>query len=95
MCSRFTVSAAAALMILPVEVSPVSETRRTRGLRTSASPSTAPRPVTTLSTPGGRMSAASSARRSVLSGVIWAGLMIEVLPAAKAGPSFQMAIISG
>ena len=49
----------------------------------------------TLITPGGKMSAASSAKRRVESGVISAGLMIEVLPAASAGPIFQMAIMSG
>ncbi len=82
-------------MILPVAVSPVTDTRRTAGCRVRASPMTAPRPVTTLNTPAGTMSAARSAKRSVVSGVICAGLMMDVLPAAKAGPSFQMAIING
>ena len=41
------------------------------------------------------MSCDSSANRSVVRGVSSAGLMIEVLPAARAGPIFQIAIISG
>ena len=94
-CTRFTVSDAAAMMILPVDVSPVTETNRTSGLRTSWSPISEPWPVTTFITPGGRMSAASSARRSVVRGVSSAGFSTDVFPAASAGPSFQIAIMSG
>ena len=53
----------------PVAVSPVTETSRTSGCFTSWSPTSEPWPVTTLSTPGGRMSCESSARRSVVRGV--------------------------
>ncbi len=49
----------------------------------------------TLNTPGGKMSEASSASLSAVRGVISAGLMTDVLPAASAGPIFQIAIISG
>ena len=41
------------------------------------------------------MSAASSANRSAVSGVSSDGFMTTVLPAASAGPIFQVAIISG
>ena len=82
-------------MILPVAVSPVTETRRTSGCLTSWSPTSEPCPVTTLNTPGGKMSCESSASRSVVRGVSSAGLMIDVFPAASAGPIFQIAIISG
>ena len=40
-------------------------------------------------------SAASSAKRSVESGVCSEGLSTETLPAASAGANFQTAIISG
>ena len=49
----------------------------------------------TLRTPAGRISAASSASRSVVSGVISDGLRTTTLPAASAGAIFQIAIISG
>ena len=65
------------------------------GCRTSPSPTGTPSPVITLSTPGGSTSCASSAKRSVVSGVCSAGFMIWTFPAASAGPSFQTAIISG
>ena len=58
-------------------------------------PTGSPSPVMTLSTPGGRTSAASSARRSVVSGVSSDGLSTTTLPAASAGAIFQIAIISG
>ena len=94
-CTRLTVSAAAAWISLPVDVSPVTETRRTSALRTSWSPISEPWPVMTLITPGGKMSAESSASRSAVRGVSSAGLMTEVFPAASAGPIFHAAIISG
>ena len=93
--TRFTVCAAAAAISFPVAVSPVSETMSTSGWRMSRSPTTAPGPVTTFRTPFGKMSAASSAMRSADSGVIEAGLSTTVQPAAIAGHSFQIAIISG
>ena len=58
-------------------------------------PTGSPSPVITFSTPGGRISAASSASRSVLSGVISDGLRTTTLPVASAGAIFQIAIISG
>ena len=88
-------SAASFAMCLPVSVSPVTETMPTLGWPTSRSPIAAPVPVTTLSTPGGKMSAATSARRSAVSGVRADGLRMTVLPAARAGPIFQPAIMIG
>ena len=55
-----------------------------------------PGPTTTFTTPSGRpASAASSAKRSAVSGVSSAGFSTTVLPAASAGPSFHEAIVSG
>ena len=52
-------------------------------------------PHMTLKTPGGRCSAASSAIRTVVTGVVSDGLRTTVLPAAIAGANFQTAIIIG
>ena len=82
-------------MCLPVSVSPVTEIIPTLGWATSRSPIPAPVPVITLSTPGGRMSAAISARTSAVSGVRADGLRMTVLPAMSAGPIFQPAIMIG
>ena len=60
-----------------------------------AAPVGMPSPSTTLNTPGGKMSAASSATRSNDSGVHSEGLTTTVFPAARAGPNFQIAIHSG
>ena len=88
-------SAAFLAMIFPVAVSPVSETSRMAGCLTSASPAGMPSPVTTWSTPAGMTSCASSAKRRSVSGVCSAGLTIWTLPAASAGPIFQIAMYSG
>ena len=89
-----SVSDAAAATRLPDSTEPVIATMSTSAWRTIASP-VAPAPTTTFRTPSGRMSAAISASLSVVSGVVSAGLMTIVLPPASAGPSFQIAIISG
>ena len=52
-------------------------------------------PQTTLSTPGGRNSAASSASSVEDAGVVSDGLRTIVLPAASAGAICQIIIISG
>jgi hypothetical protein len=88
-------SAAALATAFPVAESPVSDTDVDAGMRTSAAPAAGPSPVTTLNTPRGKMSAASAARRSVVSGVCSDGLSTTVLPAASAGLSFVTAISSG
>ena len=88
-------SAAVFAMILPVATSPVSDTIATSGCDTSAAPVFSPSPVTTLSTPGGRMSWVISARRNALSGVSSEGFSTTVLPAASAGPTFHVAMFNG
>jgi hypothetical protein len=80
---------------LPVSTSPVMLTMATPGWVTSASPAVSPWPVTTLNTPGGKMSAEISASFSAVIGVSSLGLRIKVLPAASAGPSFHVAMLSG
>ena len=55
-----------------------------------------PGPGTTLIEPGGKpTSVASSAMRSALRGVCESGLRTTEQPAARAGASFQVVIISG
>src|SRR5436190_22061538 len=66
------------------------------GCAASASPARAPNPGSTLITPGGRSSAATSeAKASADTGVSSAGLTMIVLPAAIAGHSFQASMTSG
>ncbi len=62
---------------------------------TIRSPTGTPSPVTTLRTPAGIASWASSTNRSSESGVCSDGFRIWTLPAASAGASFQTAIING
>jgi hypothetical protein len=88
-------SAAARAIHLPVSTEPVSETMSTSAWVTSAWPAGSPWPVITFRTPLGRISAASSASFKVVTGVVSAGFRTTVLPAASAGPIFQMGIISG
>ena len=52
-------------------------------------------PQMTLRTPGGKISAATSASITVVTGVVSDGLRTTVLPAASAGAIFQTAIIIG
>ena len=94
-CTRLSVSDAALAIHLPVPGDPVSETMSTSGWVTSEEPAGSPWPVITLSTPFGKMSAASSASLSVETGVVSAGLSTTVLPVASAGPIFHTPIISG
>ena len=58
--TRFRVSAAFLAISLPVELSPVSETMPTSLCLTIASPTGTPSPVTTLKTPGGKISASAT-----------------------------------
>ena len=92
---RFTLEAAASSIFLPVPMSPVSEIMSTPGWLTSALPTLAPRPVTTLTTPAGSSSARIAPSFSAVSGVISEGLKTTVLPPPTAGASFQAIIISG
>ena len=79
----------------PVVVSPVKAILRIRLEEASGLPASAPNPLTTLSTPSGRMSASSSISSMIEAGVCSAGLSTMALPAASAGASFQVAISSG
>src|SRR5690242_8755459 len=68
----------------------------TFGCDTSASPTSGPRPVTTLTTPLGKP--ASSTRRassSIDADVNSDGFTTAVQPAASAGASFQLVKVSG
>ncbi|PAV93395.1 hypothetical protein WR25_22715 [Diploscapter pachys] len=64
------------------------------GCSVSHGPSPSP-PVTTLSTPAGRIVAASSPNFSVVSGVNGDGFSTIVLPASSAGPTLNIARIIG
>jgi hypothetical protein len=94
-CVRLSESAAALAIRLPVSTDPVSETMSTSGWVTSDSPAGWPWPAITLSTPLGKISPASSASLMVVTGVVSAGFSTTVLPVARVGPIFQIAIISG
>ena len=58
-------------------------------------PASTPKPLTTLSTPGGSRSAISSISSMIDAGVCSAGFSTTALPAASAGASFQVAIRIG
>ena len=88
-------SADARATALPAPTLPVIEIIAIPGCSLSAAPATAPCPHTTLNTPAGSTSAVSSASRSTEYGVSSEGLRMTVLPAANAGPSFQVAMFSG
>ena len=93
---RFSDSAEPRMICLPVEVSPVNAILSMPGWSTIIWPTDAPGPVITLSTPAGTpASTAASARASAVSGVWLAGLMITVLPQARAGATFHAVSSSG
>jgi hypothetical protein len=94
--TRLVPRAAIAMICSPTGVDPVNAILRTLSCVTSASPATEPRPVTTLKTPSGRPpSASNSAKRSVVSGVVAAGLATTVLPATSAGASLLHSSVVG
>ena len=79
--TRFSRRAARSAICLPVLVWPVKEMTWTSGLSTSASPTSAPEPVTRLTVPGGKPASAISSTRSTAQwGVSLAGLKTTVLP---------------
>ncbi len=91
--TRFTWSAAPAMIRLPTSVEPVKQTLRTAGWVTKRSPTTEPLPGMTVKTPSGRpASSASSPIRIAVIGVSSAGLSTTQLPAARAGAKPQPAI---
>jgi hypothetical protein len=74
----------------------VKATLSTSGETTSGSPASGPKPGTTLTTPSGTPASAQSlASSTALHGVCSAGLSTIVLPAARAGASFQAAFWIG
>ena len=83
-------------ILLPVAVLPVNEIARTSGWRTSASPAVAPKPCTTLSTPAGMpASRASCPSRSAVTGESSDIFNTAVLPSARHGAVFQVAVMNG
>ena len=93
----FTVPDASCMMRRPTSVDPVKATLSTSGFDASSSPTVPPGPASTCSTPGGRMSASvmSWASLSAVMDVNDAGLMIDTLPAARAGAIFHDAMMNG
>ena len=68
----------------------------TAGWVTSGSPTSGPRPVTTLTTPFGKPASPNSlASSSIDAEVNSEGLITAVQPAASAGASFQLVRVSG
>ena len=90
------VSAESFIRCLPTSVEPVKLILSTPGCLTIASPTMAPLPGSTFSTPGGSpASSASSPMRIAVSGVISAGFRTTQFPAASAGAAFQPTMIIG
>jgi hypothetical protein len=83
------------MMRRPVVVSPVKAILAMRGLEASGLPASTPKPLTTLSTPGGSRSPTSSTTLRIDHGVCSAGLSTTQLPAARAGASFHTAMRIG
>ena len=79
------VAAAAAMTACPVPTPPVNETMSTSGWATSAAPSAAVGPLTTLRTPGGSASAMAAATSSTVPGQVGGALTTTLLPANSAG----------
>ncbi len=91
-----TPGAAAWATLVPLTRPPVKEIRSTSGCSESRAPTECPGPVTMLATPAGSpASTSSSISAMVVIGVISLGLMTKVLPAARAGATFQLAWSSG
>ncbi len=85
---------AASATCMPARTDPVTETIAGVSCSTIARP-VSRSPLITFSTPGGRNSAAISASRPLVAGVVSLGLSTTVLPAAIAGANFHTAIIIG
>ena len=71
----------------------ITSTPRSATRNSPAAPG--PNPCSTFSTPGGRISAASSPSIDAVAGDCSAGLSTTVLPNASAGATFQLASMSG
>ena len=79
----------------PVVVSPVKAILAMRLFWASGLPASTPKPLTTLSTPGGSRSPTRSMSTMIDIGVCSAGFSTTQLPAARAGASFHTAIRIG
>ncbi len=87
--SRFRLPAEAWTMPRPTSVDPVKAILFTPRCAAKVAPITEPRPVSTLTTPGGKpASSISSPRRTTASDASCAGLKTTVLPHASAGLIF-------
>ena len=94
--TRTSRSPAIAAMRRPVSVPPVNAILETSGCRTSASPASAPKPVTTLTTPGGMPASSTSGISSSSDAEVCSlGLITIVFPPASAGASFISVSRSG
>ena len=83
-------------MRLPVAELPVNEMTATSGFSTIASPTSAPEPVTRLTTPGGKPASAISSTSSVAQcGVSVDGLKTTTFPVTSAGIIFQHGMAIG
>jgi hypothetical protein len=89
-------SAASFITPMPVCVEPVNATLSTPGWRTRGLPVPSPKPVITLTTPGGKPASSKSLANSrVEAGVCSAGFTTTVQPAASAGASLKVSRSSG
>ena len=80
----------------PVAVLPVNDIFCTRRSDTRGLPASAPKPVTTLTTPGGKPACSSSSTSSRSDAEVCSeGLITMVFPAASAGASLVEVSISG
>ena len=87
---------AARTMRLPVAVEPVKLMARTSGWAHSGSPASLPKPCTMFSTPAGMpASSASSPRRAAVRGDSSLIFSTAVLPKARQGATFQVAVMKG
>src|SRR6187455_372338 len=83
-------------MSVPVRSEPVNATFATSGCSTSGAPTSGPKPVTTLTTPGGKPASSTSFMNSSAEADVNSdGLITTVLPAASAGASFHVVSSSG
>src|SRR6201990_411372 len=83
-------------MAMPAASPPVKPTWATSGWETSGTPTSAPKPVTTFTTPSGKPACWNSAANSTIEADVNPdGLITAVQPAARAGASFQLVRVSG
>lgn len=92
--TRFTESAEARMIALPVTVDPVNMSLSTPGCEDSASPTSRP-PGTAIRTSWGSAVFSTCARATTESGVYSLGLITTVFPMRRAGASCQTEIIIG